>query len=54
MARPPGVRTGFGLTGRHRTRLVFVEVLLHANLTDHGAGDYAIGYYFPVVAGVRF
>lgn len=50
----PGVRTGFGLTGRHHTRHVFLEVLLHANLTDHGAGDYAIGYFFPVVAGVRF
>jgi hypothetical protein len=50
----PGVRTGFGLTGRHHTRHVFLEVLVHANLTDHGAGDYAIGYFFPVVAGVRF
>jgi hypothetical protein len=49
-----GVHLGVGLTGRHHTRHVFLEVLVHANLTDHGAGDYAIGYFFPVVAGVRF
>lgn len=50
----PGVRTGVGLTRRLGRRHAFLEVMLHANLTDHGAGDYAIGYFFPVVAGVWF
>jgi len=49
-----GLRAGVGLRARVRETLAYVELIAHLNLTDHGAGDFTAGYFFPVVAGVRF
>lgn len=49
-----GFRTGFGLNRRLGHRHAHLELLVHTNLTDHGAGDFQAGYFFPMVAGLRF
>lgn len=49
-----GLRAGLGLNRRLGRRRAFLELMAHGNLTDHAAGDFQMGYFFPIVAGLRF
>lgn len=50
-----GVRAGFGVEGRLRSRSIRAEMAGHAVLSDFGTGrDFGLGGYYPLTLAIQF
>lgn len=49
-----GARVGVGFRSRSRGHLWYVESAAHLNVTDYGSREFNAGYFFPIVAGIRY
>jgi hypothetical protein len=50
----PGLRAGVGTRAPFRRSQLSFEIAAHLNVTDFAAGEYSFGYFFPIIAGLRF